>query len=510
LVHSHSAARTEWLLLGELFKKVLVGGDGVPLVDTSVAGAFDPVPAATRSVLDPRFGVAEAFRDPSTMTDVGGGWERIVLPWDDIQPRTAGDFSRLGRTFSADRLAGEVGRGIHVAAVLQATPGWAQLHPEQGKRSPPKNLDLPFDDPRNYWGNFVYQTVRHYAGRIDEWILWNEPDFRPDDAGGAEGSTWLGSAEEFAQLLKVGYLAAKKANPRTTVSFPATSYWADEISRPKRPQFYDRVLGVLASDPAAAASGFYHDAVALNLYRNPDDVYRVHSLFKSIQRRYALDKPVWLTELNTLPLDDRRTTCAPLSGRMPQSFTLDQQSTYVVQAVSLAAAIGYQHVEFFQMADGDSCQSQQLWGLMRGDGTRRPAADVLKLTIGLLTGFKQAQFAPLARDKARWPAWPDDPSSYAPNWQLYQIVFDKPNNERVTVLWSGNGGAPLSVRVRQTGRTGWLVDMAGKRQSIVAHGGWWMIQLPPAPSAQPDGYVDDPAAYHLIGGQPVFLVEDGV
>jgi hypothetical protein len=37
-----------------------------------------------------------------------------------------------------------------------------------------------------------------------------------------------------------------------------------------------------------------------------------------------------------------------------------------------------------------------------------------------------------------------------------------------------------------------------------------MIQLPPAPSAQPDGYVDDPAAYHLIGGQPVFLVEDGV
>jgi hypothetical protein len=540
LVHSRSAGRTEWLLLGQLFKNVLMGGDiGADLLtriqaspasirfygqydptagdglvrpdelpNTSLVGAFQPAPAASRPALDARFGVAEAFRDPATMTDLGAGWERIVLPWDDIQPRSAGDFSRLGITFPPDRLAAEVARGVHVAAVLQATPGWAQLHPEQGKRSVPRNLDLPFDDSRNYWGNYVYQTVRHYAGQIDEWILWNEPDFRLEDPGGAAATTWLGSVDEFAQLLKVGYLAAKRANPRATISFPATSYWADETSRPKRPQFYDRVLGVVSRDPAAVANGFYHDAVALNLYRNPDDVYRVHALFKTIQRRYGLDKPLWLTELNTMPVDDRAVTCASLAGR-PSGSTLDQQSAYVAQAVSLAAAAGYQHIEFFQMADGDPCQQQQLWGLIRGDGTRRPVADVLKLTIGLLAGYTQAQFAPLARGPARWSAWPDDPASYEPNWQLYQIVFDKPDNERVTVLWSGNGGAPLNVRVRQTRRTGWLIDATGKRQPLVGRGGWWTIQLPPAPSAQPDGQVDDPAAYHVIGGQPAFLVENG-
>jgi hypothetical protein len=541
LVYSHSAGRTDWLLLGQLFKNVLVGGDvGADLLakiqsslasarfygqydptannalarpdvlpDSSLVGAFEPTPVAAQRAPDARFGVAEAFRDPATMTDLSAGWERIVLPWDDIQPRSAGDFTRLGKTFPADQLAAELGRGIRVAAVLQSTPAWARLHPEQDKRSVPKNLDLPFDDPRNYWGNFVYQTVRHYAGRIDEWILWNEPDFRLEDAGGATGSTWLGSADEFAQLLKVGYLAAKRANPRATISFPATSYWADEISRPRRPQFYDRVLSVLSRDPAAVSNGFFHDAVSLNLYQNPDDVYRVHGLFKTIQRRYDLDKPVWLTEFNTLPVDDRRVTCSLLPPRTGQTgSTLDQQSAYAVQAVTLAAAAGFQHIEFFQMTDGDRCQQQQWWGLLRGDGTRRPVADALKLTIGLVAGFRQAQFAPLARDKARWPAWPDDPSSYTPNWQLYQVVFDKPNNQRVTVLWSGNGGAPLTVRVPQTRRTGRLVDLTGKVQSIAARGGWWTIQVPPASAEQPDGQVDDPAAYHLIGGQPLFLVED--
>jgi hypothetical protein len=266
----------------------------------------------------------------------------------------------------------------------------------------------------------------------------------------------------------------------------------------------------MSRDPAAARNGFYHDAVSLNLYSNPDDVYRVRAVFKSIQRRYDLDKPLWLTELNMLPVDDRRVTCAPLLGAPHSGATLDQQAAYVAQAVTLAAATGYQHIEFFQMADGDPCQQQQLWGLTRADGTRRPAADALKLTIGLLSGFDQAQFAPLARDQARWPAWPDDPASYTPNWQLYQSVFDMPRHQRVTVLWSGNGGGPLSARVRQTGRRGWLVDVSGVRQPVVARDGWWTIRLSPASPIQPDGQVEDPSAYHLIGGMPVFLIEDDV
>jgi len=283
MVHSRKAGETQWLLLGELLKQVLLGRqlppeifnqitsspvysrfyaqfdpqarDGVArpseLPNTSLVGAFQtqapggpaapsapatapqisapPAAASPASlapfippVRDSRFGVAEGFKDSALMAELHAGWERVVVPWDQVQPTGPGDFSHLGTTLSADRVRAEVSRGIRLAAVLQFTPDWAQADPSAGQRSVPKNLDLPFDDPQNYWGRFVYETVRAYAGQIDDWVIWNEPDFRAGDPSGG-AYTWAGTDEQFARLLAVGYLAAKKANPSAVVSFPATT-----------------------------------------------------------------------------------------------------------------------------------------------------------------------------------------------------------------------------------------------------------------------------------------------
>ena len=242
------------------------------------------------------------------MADIGAGWERLILPWDQIQPNGPGDFSKLGQTLSASALQGELNRGVKVAGVFQFTPGWAQANPSQGGRSAPKNLNLPFDHPDNYWGRFVFETVKHYQGRINEWIIWNEPAFRPEDPGAGGSYTWQGTEAEFAQLTKVAYLAAKKANPNSTVVFAGTSYWVDKNQG--RPQFYERNLALLTQDPAAAANNQFHDAVALNLYRSPDDMLRVHAEFKEIQKKYGVDKPMWLTETNAMPTNDSSIPCA--------------------------------------------------------------------------------------------------------------------------------------------------------------------------------------------------------
>jgi hypothetical protein len=262
------------------------------------------------------------------MADIGAGWERLILPWDQIQPNKAGDFGHLGQTLTRAQVQTEVGRGTKVAGLLQFTPGWAAANPGDGARSVPKNLDLPFDDPNNYFGQYAYQTATYYAGQIDQWIVWNEPEFKPGDPGAGGSYTWLGSDAEFAQLLKVGYLAIKKANPNAVVSFPGTSYWVDINSN--RPLFYDRVLAILAQDPSAAANNYYHDVVSLNLYRAPDDVFRVHGVFKSVQAKYGIDKPVWLTETNAMPSNDSALAC-PHSDT-PIQTTMDQQAAYAVQA----------------------------------------------------------------------------------------------------------------------------------------------------------------------------------
>ena len=458
-------------------------------------------PATAGPDLDTRLGIAEGFRNPSVMSDIGAGWERLILPWDQIQPGGADDFSRLGSTISDGQLRTELDRGERVVGLLEFTPGWAAANPADGMRSPPKNLELPFDDPNNYWGHFVSETARHYAGRIDDWVLWNEPEFHPGDPGAGGSFTWLGSDEQFAQLLKVGYLAIKQANPHAHVSFPGTSYWVDLLSN--RPQFYDRLLGVLSQDPDALANGYYHDVVALNLYRAPDDIYRVYSIVKGIQQKYGIDKPVWLTETNAMPSDDAVVACPHADA--PIQTSMDQQASYAIQAFAMAAAAGYQRFEFYQMVDQDPCAEPAVWGVTRDDGSRRPVGDALQTAVSLFAGYTGVHFAPLVRDTQDWSPWPDDPMSLMPNWQVYQVAFDRPGKQRVTVVWNGDG-SPVRVRIRQNGSSARVVDRQGGSHAAQPVQGWWVLDLPPATAHYPQ----DPDGYHFIGGAPLLLVEDGV
>jgi hypothetical protein len=471
-----------------------------------------PAPApngpAAATPLDSRFGVAEGFRDAGMMSSVRGGWERIVIPWDAVQPRGPRDFSGLGMTMPADRLQAELQRGVKVSAVLQFTPAWAQANPAAGQRSVPRNLQLPYDDPNNYWGQFVYQTVKKYAGQIDEWILWNEPEFQPGDAGAGGSYTWAGTDEEFAQLMRVGYLAAKKANPHAVVSFPATSYWVEELSTPKRTPFYERVLGLLAKDRRAALNNFYHDAVSVNLYRSPDDVYRVADVFKDIQRKFGVDKELWLTEMNATPSEDPQVRCGTPSPSFGYKTSLDEQAAYTIQGFALAAAAGYRHAEVYKMVDGDAC-NEPAWGLVRGDGSHRPIADATKVAITYFSNFLNVRFAPLARDQERWPSWPNNPNSYTPNWQVYDVALDRPGNQRVFALWNGDG-TPLRVKVTKSGVSARLVDRRGVVYRAVEQDGAWVVDLPGATAQfQGDG-LSDPDGYHFIGGAPMLLVEEGV
>jgi hypothetical protein len=425
----------------------------------------------------------------------------LILPWDQIQPGGPGDFSHLGITISDDQLQNEINRGAHIVGLFEFTPAWASANPDAGRRSPPQNLDLPFDDPNNYWGRFVSETARNYAGRIDDWVVWNEPEFHPGDPGAGGSFTWLGSDEQFAQLLKVGYLAIKKANPNAQVSFPGTSYWVDLLSN--RPQFYDRLLTLMSQDPDAASNGYFHDVVSLNLYRAPDDIYRVFATIKQIQKQHGIDKPVWLTETNAMPSDDQAVSCPHADS--PIQTTMDQQAEYAVQAFAMAAAAGYQRTEFYQMVDQNPCSEPAVWGVTRDDGSRRPVSDALRTAITQFAGYTAVHFVPLVRETQDWSPWPDDQSSLMPNWQVYQVAFDKPGNQRVSALWNGDG-APLRVRIRKAGSSAASIDRSGASHPLQESQGWWVLDLAPATAHFPE----DPSGYHFIGGEPLLLVENGV
>src|SRR5262249_54028433 len=104
-----------------------------------------------------------------------------------------------------------------------------------------------------------------------------------------------------------------------------------------------------------------------------------------------------------------------------------------------------------------------------------------------------------------WSPWPDDPTSLMPNWQVYQVAFDKPGNQRVTALWNGDG-TQLRARIRKNGSSAALIRRTGASPDLPDNQGWWVVDLPPATAHFPQ----DPDGYHFIGGEPLLLVENGV
>jgi hypothetical protein len=213
--------------------------------------------------------------------------------------------------------------------------------------------------------------------------------------------------------------------------------------------------------------------------------------------------------MNATPSEDPQVVCGgPVPGAGVKT-SLDEQASYAIQGFALAAAAGYRHAEVYKMVDGDAC-NEPAWGLVRGDGSRRPIADATRVAMSYFSNFVNVHFAPLTRDQERWPAWPNNPASYTPNWQVYDVALDRPGNQRVSVLWNGDG-TTLRVKVSKSGTSARVVDRRGVERAATEQDGAWVVELPGA-SAQfsPVDGPADPEGYHFIGGSPLLLVEEGV
>ena len=154
------------------------------------------------------FGAVQAIFNPQRAAEAGVQWQRLIFPWSMIQKDGPNSWS--DGYFTDQQIAHEVDsrhparrdRALHAAMGEQHAQ-----RPNPDERS--RNLYLPFDDPQNYWGQFMFKLALRYRGQIDTWIVWNEPDMYND----AFAYTWDGSVSDLYQLVKVASQAVKKANP---------------------------------------------------------------------------------------------------------------------------------------------------------------------------------------------------------------------------------------------------------------------------------------------------------
>ncbi len=422
--------------------------------------------SAQSSPRDPRFGVVEAHHAPASADSLGIAWSRSLFHWARIQP--LGPHQWIEDELTSDELDQEVRAGRQVIGLLIGVPDWAR--DETGL---PRGLYLPLDDPGNTWAEFVREAVSRYEGRIDHWIIWNEPDIWDQNH---PGFTWSGDEGDYVQLLKVAYLVAHEENSHAFIHLAGVTHWWDALAY--REPYFQRLMAALASDPEAMSNNYYHDAATLHLYFNPSHVYNIIDQYRGIQAEYGIQKPFWVIETNAAPSSDP----ARYVENPTFQVSLLEQAAFFPQALSLALAAGADHVGIYKLVDtaGDYAANPEPFGLVRADGTPRPGFRTAQVAIEQLSGVEEA-------------VWTD-------RQLVAQVAASKPG-QVTRILWARVPAAYV-VRIPAVAESAVLIDMWGNRTDRTPLGGEYTINLLAGECQHTTG------DYCTIGGPPVYVVEE--
>jgi len=453
-----------------------------------------PLPAVDTD--DDRFGMVQGLIQPDLAYQAGARWDRIVFPWSLIQKDGPNSWTEL--YFTDEQIRAQARRGVTMTGVMIYTPQWASTTPEKGRPvDPPRGLNLPYNDPNNAWGQFVRKLAAREKGVVDNWIVWNEPDmFSPELR-----YTFDGSYEQYAQLLRVAYLNIKEVNPDAKVVVGGFAYWWDKEYN--RPPYLGALLEVFARDPNAARNNHYFDVVSVHTYTAPLNSFAEPLVMKDILDQRNMKKEMWIGESNVIPFDDIKN---PLpSGQLRAS--LDQQASYIIQAMALSIAAGVDRYAVYKAADEKAENDTELWGLIRNDRSTKPSYVAFQVGATWFSNVKSAYFS--------WPGVPkptmeqykailrtnDSRVQFVWPAQVSQVTMER-GDHRTTVVWN-NSPEPVTHKIAATATSATLVHKNGKTDTLKAKDGFYTVDLAPSNhNADPR----DPSLY-LIGGDPLIVDE---
>jgi hypothetical protein len=217
--------------------------------------------------------VEPAKREETVRLAAGAGfhWLRQEFPWQDIEIHGKGDFedrrtephkSAWDKYDSIVELAEKYDMELIVR--ISTPPSWSRASGDEvGTFAPPDN----YED----FGDFVYELVSRYKGRIKYYQIWNEPNIYP------EWGSYAISPEDYTELLKIAATRARDADPGVVIINGAlASTIALQPAAPPPTNALNDLLFLQRMYDAGAAP--YFDVVAMQgygLWSGPTD-QRMH------------------------------------------------------------------------------------------------------------------------------------------------------------------------------------------------------------------------------------------
>ena len=351
-------------------------GQALPYVNEPLVTSYDND--------DPHlYGIVEGMWLPELTCELGVGWERLIFNWREHQPQSPDDWV----TFQIDQRWLDAAQACdrQVVALLKDTPQWAT--DGLAGVGVPSGLDLPLDDPENYWAAFVRRTVEYYAPRgVMHYIIWNEPDIDSD----TYGYEFEGDLEDYFVMLKTAYLVAKEVNPDVSIHLAGTTFWHD-VNEGRAP-YMTRLVDRIQEDPNAAEHGYYFDVLSLHIYFRNDSIPRIVGTMRAMLDDHGLhDKAIWINETNAAPTDDPDWRVV----RPVFQLGLDHQAAYVVQAMALGLSAGAERIAVYKLWDQHLPEGGESFGILHPTTQEpRPAYDAWQMVNQHFTDVVRAQRTP--------------------------------------------------------------------------------------------------------------------
>lgn len=294
-----------------------------------------------------------AARRLDSLAAMGAKWDRCDFWWHRIQPEPDRfvwtDYDRAIDAYDK--------AGVKVLPILCYDAAW---HP---------SLSPTSAEYREEYGRFVYETVKHFKGRISAYEIWNEPN-------GAQYWRPAPDAGLYTELLKVAYREAKRADPSVTVVGGAVAGMD-----------WPFIEGMLKAGAAK-----YMDVISVHPYQGnlgstgPEagnlaaDLRRLKALLKQYN---AANTRIWITEMGNRTIPDPYIAAGKPqpSGRV----TEQQQANYLVRSYAIALSEGVERVFWFNLQDWPN----ETWGtITEKDWRRKPSWYAYRAMASMLTGKK--------------------------------------------------------------------------------------------------------------------------
>ncbi len=440
----------------EFLQTSVVGGGalllgGVPLItaraqDTSSTRAADSAAAASAPALSQdafgfnlhldRFDEAPRDKQLAQVKAMSVRWVRgVSAAWYYVEHKPgARDFGRPDSQLASIQRA-----GMKTVGGLGYAPIWASRHDPNQKKIPWGLGKYPPDD-MDAWASFVHDTVAHYRGRIDVWSPWNEPDsrhfFYPEPPAGFTGdeAAFLNlRRQSYLDLQRVGYEAAKRANPDCTFLSAAFASGGTRTDQ----GFVKWLIEHGMMD--------FCDALDLHTYWSCANLRKIVTDARTWMAAADKVKPVWMTEFGAGLREDKTWI---------GEFTHDQIQSFVPKALATARSLDIARLFWYQgYTDGSGVTTlaKSNYALNVTDGPT-PAAWSFAAAAPLFGAAKYVGLAELVVEEGRATGhiFDRDGTPIAIAWAVHPDNLDNRSAAaRATLKWNGRE-LPLHLSERPT------------------------------------------------------------